>query len=192
MFAKSVTTLFQRMFLFVVGVFMTLLEKLQRMMALCKNVASLMLRRRKFRTARKRRVLPGMTLVIDLDETLVLSTVMEECYDDPCIEIQINGKYCKFHVDRRPHVLYFLSQLYPLYEIVIYTAGRREYAEAVIGYLDIDQYIDKRLFREDCDWSTQKGYFIKNLKKVRDDVSKVILIDDSLGVGACFPGIKRR
>ena len=51
------------------------------------------------------------TLVLDLDETLVHSTVKPFPSANFAVEIYLGGNYCKFHVFKRPYVDQFLRQV---------------------------------------------------------------------------------
>jgi CTD small phosphatase-like protein 2 len=48
----------------------------------------------------------------------------------------------------RPFCLEFLEQMSSLYEIVIFTAGVKEYADWVLDNIDKHGYIKHRLYRE--------------------------------------------
>ncbi len=49
------------------------------------------------------------------------------------VDVCVGSRFATFWVAKRPFVEEFVSELYPLYEIVLYTAGRQEYADAIIG-----------------------------------------------------------
>lgn len=51
------------------------------------------------------------TLVLDLDETLVHSTVKPSPLASFAVEVYLEGNYCKFHVFKRPFVDHFLRQV---------------------------------------------------------------------------------
>jgi CTD small phosphatase-like protein 2 len=71
-------------------------------------------------------------LVLDLDETL--------------IHFVENSQESYFLV--RPFCLEFLEQLSSFYEIVIFTAGVKEYADWVLDNIDKHGFIKQRLYRE--------------------------------------------
>jgi len=48
----------------------------------------------------------------------------------------------------RPYCLEFLKELSIYYEIVIFTAGVREYADWVLNIIDKNGYIKHRLYRQ--------------------------------------------
>ncbi len=62
--------------------------------------------------------------------------------------------------------------------MVVFTASVQEYADPVIDWLDQGRgLISARLFRESC--SFKGGSYVKNLKVVDEDLSKVCLVDNS-------------
>ena len=119
-----------------------------------------------------------MTLVLDLDETLVHATRNPTDHYDFVIELTVDRRHTTFYATKRPHVDEFLSRLHPYFEIVIFTASRQEYADRIIDHMDIYPWVDKRFFRDDC-IELDGGRFVKNLQLVRDNLSKIILVDDS-------------
>jgi len=80
-------------------------------------------------------------------------------------------------VKKRPFLDEFLERASSEFNICIYTASKKEYADPVIDLIDKNFVITKRLFRESC-IKTEEGY-IKDLAKVDPDLNKVILIDNA-------------
>ena len=66
--------------------------------------------------------------------------------------------------------------LFEYYEIVVFTAGLRDYANFVLDDFDKDNLISRRLYRDSC--SFRRGIYMKDLTKVRKDLQKVIIIDN--------------
>lgn len=98
------------------------------------------------------------TLVLDLDETLV-----------HCKEENNEGK-----VFFRPYVDFFLEKMSKYYEIMIFTAALKEYADEVLDYLDPEKkIISKRFYRQHLNENS-----IKDLTKLDRDLSKCIIIDN--------------
>eukprot|EP01117_Protostelium_nocturnum_P004291 TRINITY_DN1568_c0_g1_i5.p1 TRINITY_DN1568_c0_g1~~TRINITY_DN1568_c0_g1_i5.p1 ORF type:complete len:210 (-),score=33.73 TRINITY_DN1568_c0_g1_i5:176-805(-) len=90
-------------------------------------------------------------LVLDLDETLVHSTTKR--------------------------TIKFDYQISEWFEVVIFTASLKPYANAVIDQLDPHGFITKRLYRESC---VNKGNgYVKDLSKVHEDLSQVMILDNS-------------
>lgn len=81
---------------------------------------------------------PSHTLVLDLDETLV------HCYlDKPShydISFQINdGEEYNVYLCFRPYVFYFLESMSKYYELVVFTAGIKPYAEVICNLFNSDK-----------------------------------------------------
>ncbi|AFZ81131.1 hypothetical protein BEWA_005390 [Theileria equi strain WA] len=126
------------------------------------------------------------SLVLDLDETLIRSVRTRPNRSVPTIPVKINDKIAHFVVFKRPHLDTFLMEMRKIYEIVIYTASCQQYAEAILHHTCINHLVDRKLYRNDC-IINDYGEFVKDLRKVRNDTSKVILIDNSLAAGSIFP-----
>lgn len=73
------------------------------------------------------------------------------------------------------------------YNLVIYTASLREYADPVIDLIDDGRrYFKKRLFRNSCT-HTPSQFFLKDLSLVDPDLSKLCLLDNSAASFALHP-----
>lgn len=101
------------------------------------------------------------TLVLDLDETLV------HYYEE--------GNTVLI----RPQACQFLQEMAQYYEVVIFTAGTKDYADWALAHLENQaayQYIDHRLYR---DHTIQcMDVFIKDLSNLGRDLSKTIIVDN--------------
>jgi len=74
----------------------------------------------------------------------------------------------------------FLTTLSPLYEIIIFTASASPYARTIINYIDKDKrFINAILSREHC-METKNGFFIKDLRILKDRNLKDMIIVDNL------------
>ena len=101
------------------------------------------------------------TLVLDLDETII------HCLDQQEITPLI-----------RPGTEEFLRELSPYYEIVIFTASVREYADEILDMIDKEKkWIQHRLYREHT--TVLKRTYLKDLNKLGRDLNKVIIIDNA-------------
>ena len=75
------------------------------------------------------------TLVLDLDETLIHSSFTSiPC--DISIEISINSQDYNVYSLKRPNLDNFLKKCCELYEVVIFTASLKEYADPLIDFID--------------------------------------------------------
>jgi CTD nuclear envelope phosphatase 1 len=117
-------------------------------------------------------------LVLDLDETLIHSSTQGSRYHDHVIEVMVDKHICLYYVYKRPFVDHFLKKVSEWYKIVIFTASLAEYADPVIDYLDSKNcVISKRFFRDSC--IPMNGSYAKNLSLVDEDLSSLILVDNS-------------
>ncbi|CAO2198196.1 unnamed protein product [Urochloa humidicola] len=119
-----------------------------------------------------------VTLVLDLDETLVHST-MDQCDDaDFTFPVFCDMKEHVVYVKKRPHVHMFLEKMAEMFEVVIFTASQSVYANQLLDMLDPENKLfSKRFFRESCLF-TDSGY-TKDLTVVEVDLSKVAIIDNT-------------
>jgi len=76
------------------------------------------------------------TLVLDLDETLVHCLQEPREVSDFEFSVCFQGKDYDVQVVIRPHVRHFLQVLSRDFEIVIFTASQKVYADRVIDFLD--------------------------------------------------------
>jgi Dullard-like phosphatase family protein len=102
------------------------------------------------------------TLVLDLDETLIHYEESE-------------GGLGQFFL--RPYAQQFIIDLKPFYEIVIFTAAMKNYADWIIDRLDTHKMISHRLYR--CSTKNHNGVFIKDLSKIGRELSKTIIVDNN-------------
>jgi len=101
------------------------------------------------------------TLVLDLDETLV------HFFYTPS-----GGTFLI-----RPHALQFLKNLSTMYEIVIFTAAMKDYADSILDVIDKDYSIIKhRLYRNHT--SIVGNGFVKDISKIGRDLSRILIIDN--------------
>lgn len=101
------------------------------------------------------------TLVLDLDETLV------HYYEE------------KNTVLLRPYASQFLQLMAQFYEVVIFTAGTKDYADWALAHLQNQAahlYIDHRLYRDHTIQCME--VFIKDLSNLGRDLDKTIIVDN--------------
>ncbi|XP_058093210.1 uncharacterized protein LOC131239499 [Magnolia sinica] len=121
---------------------------------------------------------PPTTLVLDLDETLVHST-LEHCEDaDFTFPVNFNFKEHTVYVRCRPHLKDFMERAASLFEIIIFTASQSIYAEQLLNVLDPKRRIFRhRVYRESCVFV--EGNYLKDLSVLGRDLARVIIIDNS-------------
>ncbi|RDX95577.1 CTD small phosphatase-like protein 2, partial [Mucuna pruriens] len=120
----------------------------------------------------------NLTLVLDLDETLVHSS-LEKCYGgDFTFQMTILEKEYTVYVGKRPFLQEFLEKVSEMFEIIIFTAAKSEYAEKVLDGLDPhNKFFTRRLYQDSCTWVD--SHFVKDLTILGIDMAKVFIIDNT-------------
>ncbi len=90
------------------------------------------------------------------------------------IHFESNGKNSKFLV--RPYTYEFLHALSKHFEIIIFTAAQKEYADWILDKIDPKNKISKRYYRDHCIMT--KTSHLKDLCFLNKDLSKVIIVDN--------------
>lgn len=117
------------------------------------------------------------TLILDLDETLVHSTIKAVTHHHLTVDVLIDGMTCTFYVIKRPHVDLFLKKVAEWFDLVIFTASMQQYADPLIDQLDTGKLVKGRLFRESC--LAKEGNFVKDLGLIGQDLATTIIVDNS-------------
>ena len=102
------------------------------------------------------------TLVLDLDETLIH---FEENSDGTS----------QFLL--RPYAQNFIKEVSKYFEVVIFTAALKDYADYILDRLDTEKCITHRLYRNNCTFSD--NVYQKDLTKLGRDLSKTIIVDNN-------------
>ncbi|XP_061346492.1 uncharacterized protein LOC133292131 isoform X2 [Gastrolobium bilobum] len=118
-----------------------------------------------------------ITLVLDLDETLVHSSMRQCDNADFTIQMLIEKEHTVY-VRQRPFLREFLEKVSEMFEIIIFTASKSVYAEKLLDVLDPDKKLfSRRLYRESCIFLD--GTYTKDLTVLGIDLAKVVIIDNT-------------
>lgn len=99
------------------------------------------------------------TLVLDLDETLV-NVNIQDCY-----------------ISLRPGLKLFLSQVFPYYEIILFTTSIQSYADKVLKLIEKEQkFFTYRLYRQHAKILGDK--YTKDLSNIGRDLARTVIVDD--------------
>ncbi|XP_074893895.1 CTD small phosphatase-like protein 2-B isoform X1 [Buteo buteo] len=130
---------------------------------------------------RKTRSTPERTLVLELEGTLVCSSMLAGWRQGAVATFTtvFQGDSYKVHVKLRPHVEQFLESLSKTYEIFIFTTAKRDYAEKVLDVLDPKKKLVRRcLSQPDC--LCARGSYWKDLTRLGRDLAKTVALDHAI------------
>ena len=133
-------------------------------------------------------------LLLDLDETLVHSEIRDKnnfhilnklkdkanCYHK--VFRYMDGNYLYyFDIFFRPHLFDFLHEIQNYFDIGIFTASSKGYADTIINYIDPTHTIFNFILYRDACIPIQNSIYIKDLRIIRNyEPSNIILLDNSL------------
>ena len=115
------------------------------------------------------------TLVLDLDETLVYFQKDINSY---------NNNYASNKSPTlilRPGLFEFLNKMKPLYELVLFSFGTKDYVDYILSIIEKkEKFFEYVLYRQHATY--EKGDYVKNLSLLGRDLKKIIIVDDILYV----------
>ena len=112
----------------------------------------------------KTKNLKQYTLVLDLDETILHFKINPETENEGVLKV-------------RPGIHEFLETLGKMYEIVVFTAATKEYADILIDEVEENRiYFDFRLYRQHT--VIINNDFVKDLTRLGRPLDKVIIVDN--------------
>lgn len=125
-----------------------------------------------------------LVLALDLDETLI------HCcnYDPPEMQryqYAVNyrsekGVFITAKINLRPHLEDFLVNMSNHFDLVVYTASEREYALAIVNFIDPQRKFILDVFHRDSCLQTKKGFVVKDLSVILPgELQKIVLVDNS-------------
>jgi CTD small phosphatase-like protein 2 len=88
-----------------------------------------------------------------------------------------NGQNYQVYVRKRPYLDHFLKEIARKYEVILFTASQKVYADVLMNKLDPHKAVDHRLFRESC--LLVQGNYLKDLTVLDRKLNTVMLVDNS-------------
>jgi Dullard-like phosphatase family protein len=118
------------------------------------------------------------TIIFDLDETLVHCTERMDLADEVLKMRLPDGIFAKVGINIRPFAKQCLIEASKYFEVIVFTASHKVYADMVLDFLDpTHQFIHHRLYREHCLYA--RGFYIKDLRILKDRQMKNVAIVDN-------------
>ena len=125
-------------------------------------------------------------LVLDLDETLIHADFDEEFSPDEydtIIQFKAKNEEEKKekNIEDSDSTKHFLEEVNKYFEVGIFTASVKEYADAVISFLDPENKLIKfRLYRNNC-INYNDAFTVKDLRIFKNvDLKKIVSLDNSM------------
>ena len=78
---------------------------------------------------------------------------------------------------KRPFLDMFLDYVCTFFEVVVFTAGEKLYADSILNVLDPKGRISRRLYKEQC--ILCDGSYVKPIRVVSNNVASSIIIENN-------------
>lgn len=119
-----------------------------------------------------------LSVVLDLDETLVHCSTEPLENADMSFEVATEAFKCTVYVMLRPFCLEFLAEASKAFEVIVFTASQSAYADLLLNHLDPERRLVRhRLFREEC--VSAEGNFLKDLRVLGRELAHTVIVDNS-------------
>ncbi|KAK7281143.1 hypothetical protein RIF29_08866 [Crotalaria pallida] len=141
--------------------------------------------------------LQKLTVVLDLDETLVCAYETSSMPDSLCAQATKAGlnwfelecvssdkdvegkpKISYVTVFERPGLKEFLKQVSEFADMVLFTAGLEGYARPLVDRIDTENRFSRRLYRPST-ISTEYREHVKDLTCISEDLSRIVIVDNN-------------
>lgn len=114
-----------------------------------------------------------LTICLDLDNTLILSTTRAPPICDFIIKVDGEDVF----VVKRPFLDNFLAEVSKIADIYLFTSAEEEYVNQILEYLDpFDRIFKKKFYRDSC--RLINGIYVKDIRICGVDLSKIAIVDD--------------
>eukprot|EP00826_Nyctotherus_ovalis_P064113 TRINITY_DN939_c0_g2_i3.p1 TRINITY_DN939_c0_g2~~TRINITY_DN939_c0_g2_i3.p1 ORF type:complete len:284 (-),score=56.50 TRINITY_DN939_c0_g2_i3:48-851(-) len=121
---------------------------------------------------------PKLTLVLDLDETLVHASLKPVSEEDKQISVSNGTADVTVYISIRPWAMEFLKEAARCFEVVVFTAADKVYADKAIDLLDPDcTLVRHRLYRNSC--MSFNPLLVKDINILGRDLSKTVIVDNN-------------
>ena len=118
------------------------------------------------------------TIIFDLDETLVHCVGANKGEISLLIDFP-SGKSSMAGINIRPFALECLKEANKLFEVIVFTASHKCYADVILDYLDPNRTIfHHRLYRENCVQVSNDN--IKDLRILNRNPENIVIVDNSV------------
>ena len=90
------------------------------------------------------------------------------------------------YVSIRPYALSFIKKMSKYFEMIVFTASEKDYADMIVDQLDLEGLIKHRLYREHC-LKIDRNLYTKDLRIINRDLSQIVMVDNSAVSFLCQP-----
>jgi len=125
-------------------------------------------------------------LFIDLDETLIHSDIYDKKSFiinnyDKILKFKYENLYYYIGINFRKNLNFFLKKVSKYFNLILFTASYKEYADVIIDYIDPENNIfKKRFYKESC-INLDDNINIKDLNIFNDiDLKRSIILDNNI------------
>jgi len=118
------------------------------------------------------------TIFLDLDETLIHCDADRQ-FDRFDLELKLDNQALPILL--RPYLNEFLSTISKEFELVIFTASKKDYADLVINAIDPEnKFFSYRLYRE-SNIFIKNGIFVKDLRIIANrDLRHCVIVENNI------------
>jgi RNA polymerase II subunit A small phosphatase-like protein len=118
-----------------------------------------------------------LSVVLDLDETLVHATLARPAVYDLELTVCYGDRPVVIYVQKRPYVDRFFHAVCREFDVFVFTASLLEYAAPVVQAILPCFPRERILTRAQCTFIN--GAIVKDLRIIRKDLARVLLVDNT-------------